>query len=548
MVHRRKFLQSAGAIGAPSLVPWRGARALSITEAPLAIGVIDAPDVKALALRALDAARSSGATYADVRLTRTVLQSFIIGHVRDEEQLAIGVRVIVDGKWGFAASPFWTPEEPATLAKIAVDQARANARAERVTTQKPVRPIELPPTPPAVGSWTTPVRIDPFTISPEEKQDYLAGLVRYADAYGNGIASDDAKMGFTRQERAVATSEGSFFTQTVYSSSGVFIIKVSPGSSIGDSGGQSIKTAARHLDLMGKGWELMLDADILSQIPVMCEEGLRLLKMPVKPVEVGRYDVVLDAQTATYLVDKTIGVSTELDRVVGLEANGTGTSFIGPNPMSALGSFHFGTSLLTVQMDRSTPKALSTVKWDDEGVIPEQVTLVDKGSLVNLQTTREQARWLAPYYGQQNIAVRSNGCAGAPTALDITMHRPPNLRMRPGNEALTFNDLVAQTRKGYALVGFDIDVDFQARNGASRAESGIMYEIVNGKLGAIVQGGGILFSTLELWKKVIGIGGASSAELWSQSRTKGQPEQTTEHSVSAVPILVRELAITRTSK
>ena len=385
-----------------------------------------------------------------------------------------------------------------------------------------------------------PVEIDPFTTPPEEKRDYLDALSAYVISYGREISSLPWMMQFIRQERAVATSDGAYCTQTTYQAEVAFAISVRLYGDVENS----VIVPARHLGRAAKGWELVLDADIIKQIPVMREEGIALLRSPILWPEIGRYDVVFDAKTTAGLVDQTIGMATELDRVVGLEANAIGTSYLGPDPLASLGVFNYGTPLLTISADRAAPEALGTVKWDDEAVSPQPYALVERGVVSNFQTTREQAAWIAPWYQQKNLPIQSNGCAGAASALDITMQRSPNLIMKPGAEVLSFEDMVANTRKGYAIIGAQVTVDHQSRNGASLPKSGRMFEIVNGKLkGWVRESGGILFSTNELWKNVTNIGGSGSVEWSGHKRVKGQPEQTLYHSVAAVPMTVKNVAV-----
>jgi TldD protein len=175
---------------------------------------------------------------------------------------------------------------------------------------------------------------------------------------------------------------------------------------------------------------------------------------------------------------------------------------------------------------------LATVKWDDEGVEPDEFMLVDQGVLVDYQTTREQAPWLAPWYQKQGKPVRSHGCAGADSALSITMQHAPNLVLGPGSDHVTFDDLVSDTKKGLAVLGAETKTDFQQRNGVVR---GVVREIVNGKLGDMVGGLVALFNTTELLKNLLAIGGADSAAQFAASDLKGQPTQGTSHSVRAVP-------------
>lgn len=511
------------------------------------------PDVmRQLARHGVEIARAAGAVYADVRLTRTITQQLlfpqdqVVGGIvsSDDEALAVGVRVQVEGSWGFAASPYWDAEELTVLAREAVAQARANARAQPSIKG---HSEALAPTPVATGTWMTP-GIDPFTISIEEKIDCM-------DAWRNAVTERTGvgrvarpwldpfrpQMNFLRQDRVFASTEGTNIAQTCFVSSGDFPLQVfpSPGAM---AAGQAIQVAATGLDLQGKGWEIFTDAALPAQIPALVEHATQQHDIPVKPAELGRYDVVFDATTTARLVDLTIGVATQLDRALGYEANAAGTSYLGPDPLSFLETFQVGSPLITVTANRSLSGGLATVHWDDEGVIPVEFPLVHQGVLVDYQTTREQAQWLAPWYQQHSVPVRSHGCAAADSALAMTMQHMPNLRLEPAANATTFDTLVAGTPRGVAVTGGLVFIDVQAKTGVVW---GTMREIVQGKLGASLVGAKISFNTTEFWNSVIALGGPSSVERAAAQNTKGQPAQVLWHTVEAVPMAVKNVAVIR---
>lgn len=496
--------------------------------------LMDPATVHALAQRAIDAAKSAGALYAEARVTRVVSEAFSgAGLFRDEEDFGIGVRALVQGAWGFAASPYLELDEAAQLGRDAVAQALTNARVD-------TRSIELGSYPVATGSWSTPIRIDPFAIPFEEKSDYVKSLSGLTPRHVNGreIQCGMDSMGFVRQERAVATTEGAFFTQTCYMTGGKFVVDVVKA--IGERPtSERQRVMATGLMTAGGGWELILDANVREQIPRLIEEANELLLTPVKPVEIGRYDIVCDAASMATLVGATLGRATELDRALGDEANAGGTSYLGPDPFEHLGTT-LGTPLLNVHGTRSLARGLATVKWDDEGVQPDEFSIVQDGVLVDYQTTREQAAWLAPWYQKRGQAVRSHGCAVAESALATPLQGTPNLVMMPGKSTDSFADLVAATPRGIALMGSSVGMDFQSRDGSGM---GFMREIVNGKLGAIIAGGGFLFDSMQFWKNLHAIGGAASQGLFPGGENKGQPTQHFSHSVAAVPGIIKEMAI-----
>ena len=251
-----------------------------------------------------------------------------------------------------------------------------------------------------------------------------------------------------------------------------------------------------------------------------------------------------DGATMGALVNRTWGVATQLDRALGYEANASGTSIL-TNPLAMLGQLQVAGPHVTITANRSTPTQLGTVQWDDEGVRPEPFPLIRDGVLVDFQTTREQAAWLAPYYQRQHRPVQSHGCAAAESGLAITLQHMPNLALEPSATAVTMQDLISSVTKGVLIENGHVETDFQVAGGLLRGQGGMMREITNGRLGRPLTGGAIYFKTLDLWKNVTAVAGMSDPgragrlAIWvvqhgRLASYKGQPGQATSHSYSGV--------------
>jgi TldD protein len=336
----------------------------------------------------------------------------------------------------------------------------------------------------------------------------------------------------------VANSEGSLFTQTVYESGGKITVSDQSG----------FQLPLLGLTPMGKGWELIIGADIPGQLAAASdrlarEKAARAMR---KGAQVGRYTLVCDGMTMATLIERTLGIATQLDRALGYEANASGTSFLN-DPLAMLGTLQVASPLVNITANRSAPGQLATVKWDDEGVVPEDFSLVHDGILVDYQTTREQAAWLAPYYQRRKVAVRSHGCAAAESALTIPMQHPPNLALTPASANVTLEDLIGNVENGILVTNGQVrNVDFQTRTGLIL---GTMFEIRNGRVRQLLEGGGLTYDTLEFWKHVSALGG-SATQVVSASATypytpmfdrmtgmypvKGEPPQRTSNSIQAV--------------
>ena len=524
----------------------------------------DPAPMLALAQRAVEAAQAAGAHYADARLSRIVQHQYWWGGAAPgdrfsgaREELGVGVRALVNGYWGFAASAVWEPDEVVRLARAAVQQATTNAKGLPRTTDLGRYPV-------ASGTWETPVRLDPFTISIEEKLDNFA----YWDACARQAASapgtppwhvapEACVFLFARQERAVATSEGARFAQTCYETGGKIVCK----------GGANDEVSAELSGIapVGAGWEHLLDANIPEQFLTMrttLAERLAL-RAAARPGTLGRYTLVCDGATMAALTESTLGVATQLDRALGYEANASGSSFL-EDPLGMLGTDHVTAPLVTVTANRSAPGQLATTKWDDEGVEPRDVTLIQNGVLMDFQTTREQAAWLAPYYEQHGRPVRSHGYAAVEDALTIPMQHMPNLALQPGAAAVRLEDLIADVQDGILMTNGSVaGIDQQARSGMLLGE---MRKIRNGRLGPLLLGGAVLFDALDLWKHVTAIGGPvtrmhnayTQYSIWSCFGLpgvefdwqgggirigKGEPMQATSHTVQGVAATITDQAI-----
>lgn len=521
MTNRRDFLRngSLAAVAASGLLP-QLLRAEALTRKVDAAPRAGDPKLRELAMRALDAAKANGASYADVRLTVTRKQSFYYANPPvDSEDIAVGVRALANGAWGFTAGPEWTPEVMSRLGHEAAAQAKGNAWPGRA-------PIELAERPAAgEGTWHMPVKRDPFAVSVEEKLDYIRSAEAYARTFRNGGAS--SIIIFDRQERIFASTDGAFYTQTVYNTLG-------HGSFFSVSASDPVKPigAGRASPMImptGAGYEVFVDAKLLEQVPRLYEEARELLL--AKPLEApSRYDVVFDAHALAGIVDGTFGPALELDRALGLEANASGTSYLAP--VDKILGGNVGSPLLTLTGDRSMAGGAATVQWDDDGVTPRSFKLIDKGIAADYATSRDHAPALAAWYKARGKAVQSNGCAASEDGMGVPLVQVPNLTLEPGARDRSFQDLVAGVDDGLAIIGGGVMMDQQQLNGQGMGE--MVYRIRKGKLAGTVSSTAYLFRAPEFWKNLVALGGVSTAGTRGMTVKKGQPQQETVHSVRAV--------------
>ena len=496
------------------------------------------PSSRDLALLALDAARSAGAEYADVRISRNRNQSISTREQRvqgltDNETFGFGVRVLVAGAWGFAASQDLSREEVARVARQAVAQARANRAAL-------VRPVVLAPAEPTPsGTWRSPARIDPFEVAIEDK----VGLLLEANRAAMAVASTrfvNSSMFFLREEKTYANTDGTYTVQTIFRAQPSMTVTAISSDMSDFQTRQSTDIQPR-----GLGYEHVLDARLVENATRWAEEAAQ--KLSARPVEVGRYDLVLHPTHLWLTIHESIGHPTELDRAMGYEANYAGTSFIAP-PEQVLGKLRYGPEFMNVQGDRSQVGSLAAVGWDDEGVRPEDFLIVRNGVFNDYQTTREQALWLESWYRSQNRPVRSHGCSYAQSWADVQFQRMPNVSLLPGEQDLAWDDLIAATDRGIAIVGDgSFSIDQQRYNAQFGGQ--LFYEIRGGKITGMLKDVAYQMRTPEFWNSMDMIGGRRSYELGGAfGDGKGQPAQSNAVSHGCPPTRHRQINVINTGR
>jgi len=534
-MNRREFLVQ-GALVTAGLGAF-GPEALAAVRPAARVAPGADPAVRELAMRALDAAKLAGATYADVRISRNRNQALStrerqITGLSDNETYGFGVRVMASGGWGFAASRELSLDEAARVARQAVDQAKANASAQ-------LRPIVLAPVEsyPDV-TWASPVQVDPFDVSIEDKVALM--LAANEAALGvQGARFVNFNMFFLREEKTFASTEGTFTHQTIY--------RTFPRMSITAVGNDEFQVLqSTDVQPMGLGYEHVRDSRFVENAPRWAETAVK--KLTAKPVQPGRYDLVLLPSHLWLTIHESIAHPTELDRIMGFEANYAGTSFIYPVE-NFLGQFRYGPEIMNVQGERSTRGGLSTVGWDDEGVKPDEYLIVKDGVLNDLQTTREQAPMLAEWYGKTGQPVRSHGNSYAQSWDDVQFQRMPNVNLLPHPERdVSLEELVSDVRDGILIDGDgSFSIDQQRYN--SQFGGQVFYEIKNGKVGGMLKDVAYQIRTPEFWNAVDLIGGKSTYFLGgSFFDGKGQPSQSNAVSHGCVPTRHRRINVINTGR
>ena len=491
--------------------------------------------VRALMMTALDAARGSGASYADVRIGRYRSSSLStrerqIVNTSDTDSVGAGVRALVDGTWGFAATSRLTTDGVAAAAR----EAAAIAKANRIARDAPV---QLAPA--AVhrdATWKSAFTIDPFTIPIEQRAELLLGANAAAMTV-KGVSFVSSGLDFIKEDRNFANSDGSVIAQTVVRCAVPFqATATAPG---------DFQTRSNVVAPAQRGWEYVLEQDLVGNAGRWASEAVE--KLSAKPVAPGRYDLVLHPSHLWLTIHESIGHPTELDRAMGYEANYAGTSFLAP-PERVLGTLRYGPDFMNVRGDRSEPGGCATIGYDDEGVQPEDFLLIRNGILDDYQTTREQASWLKWWYDRQGKPVRSHGNSNASSWAAVQFQRMPNVSLMPGERDIGWDDLIAATDRGIAIVGDgSFSIDQQRYNAQFGGQ--VFHEIRGGRIVGMLKDVAYQMRTPDFWNALDMIGGKSSYQLGSAFNDgKGQPAQSNAVSHGCVPSRFRQIDVINTGR
>ena len=371
---------------------------------------------------ALEIAKQRGATYADFRVER--LRSHIIV-ARDRElqtsveseTVGFSVRVVAKGAWGFAAGIDLTTEAVSDVARRAVEVAEALAPLN-------TEPVTLADEPVYRDTYVSSYEIDPFAVAEDQKINFLLTLNERALA-SKLIDRVTSHVMLVREQKYFASLAGSRITQQRVRVKGdLTAVRIDKSTGAFETMGNAAPPAGKGWEYFTTGYDWGKDAD---EIPALLEQ-----KMASPSITPGRYDIVVDPTNLWLTIHESIGHSTELDRVLGYEANYAGTSFA---TLDKLNTLQFGAPMMHVTGDRQVEHGLSTIGYDDEGVAAQTWDIVRDGVLVGYQLDRQMAH-------KQGFG-RSNGCAFADQAGRVPLQRMPNVSLSASTKPITLNDLLS---------------------------------------------------------------------------------------------------------
>jgi TldD protein len=488
--------------------------------------VSTSPDINfsLLSSIALESARAAGASYAELRISRHRNQYLITREERvqttvESESAGFGLRLLVDGAWGFASSTVTDDRAIRAAVTEAVTIARASGRLVKA-------PVELAPVSTHRTTWKTPMEINPFDVPIGEKIELLLSINREALKVP-GTRFCNSMFFATNEWKYFASSEGSEITQDLYRVWPSFsVTAIAPD-------GSDFQSRSGLCMPSGEGYEYCSRFPLLEDARKAGEDAVEKLKSP--SVEPGVRDLVLMPTHTWLVIHESIGHATELDRALGFEANYAGTSFVTPD---LLGSLKYASDVVTVVGDRTEPRGLATVGFDDEGVEAKRFDIIRDGEFVGYQTTREQAGWVGDH--------DSHACAYADSYSHVPMQRMPNVSLLPGKEPLSPEDLVAGVEDGIMIEGDGSwSIDQQRRNFQFGGQ--LFHRIKNGKIDGMLRDVAYQSMTLDFWNACDAICSEEHYELGgSYFCGKAQPSQIAPVSHGSAPARFRQINVINT--
>lgn len=469
----------------------------------------------------LDAATRAGATYADVRVTDTLTETLsvrngVVEGVESGSSIGFGVRVIADGAWGFAASSDLSAGALERVAREAVAIARASA----TVAAAPVRLSELAP---AVGRWSGPREIDPFTVSTETKLAILLAADEAMRAVP-GVMLATGEMTFQRSHKTFASTAGAFIEQDwVESSAGIVAYAIAEGEVMTRSYPNSFGGAAAQ-----GGWEAVTALDLAGNATRTGEQAVALLSAPRCPA--ATTTVIVDATQLALQVHESVGHATELDRVLGDEAAFAGTSWVGADD---LGTLRYASDAVTITADATIPGSLGSFGYDDEGVPASREYIVRDGMLTGFLSGRESAA---------SIGLASSGAMRADGWSHTPLVRMTTVSLEPG-DAGTLEDLIADTDDGiYMETNRSWSIDDKRLNFQFGCE--IAWEIKSGKLGRMLRDPDYTGLTPTFWRSCDAVCSRSEWTVTGLANCgKGEPMQVAHVAHGAAPARFRNVSV-----
>ncbi len=468
--------------------------------------------MKDLLKQAMDELRQRGVDYADARRVRGLSETLVMKNGTLEtasttESEGFGIRVLKGGAWGFASSSELTGEKVSEIAEQALAIAEASG-----TVGKPR--ITLDKRPPAVDTYVSGYREDPFEVPLAEKIEILSGACE-GMSRTDGVKLATASIMNFRTEKLFVDTEGSSIDQTIVESGGGISATAINGA--GERQTRSYPASFRG-DYATRGFEFTRSLRLVENSEHVGTEALELLNADECPAV--NTTLIIGGTQLALQVHESCGHPIELDRVFGTEASYAGTSFL---TTEKLGSFKYGSKLVNLIADATCEGGLGSFGYDDEGVAAQRTDIVREGIFMGYLTSRETA---------PRIGLTSNGTMRASGWNRIPLVRMTNINLMPGEG--TLEDLIADTEDGiFVDSNKSWSIDQRRINFQFGCE--VAWEIKHGKRVRMLKNPVYTGITPEFWGGCDAVAGPEEWHIWGiPSCGKGEPGQTAHvgHGVS----------------
>jgi len=476
--------------------------------------------MKDLMLHVLDLAKLKRVDYADLRVVRRRSEEIEVKNgkveaLTDDEDFGFGIRVLLQGAWGFACSSRVSKREMESVLGKALKIAQASSKAKE-------KDVVLGPGSPVVDTYKTPVTIDPFHVGIETKLDLLLRADEILRR-SKKVKISEAFMGSCKTEKTFASTEGSLIGQE--------IVECGAGIAATAIEGGEVQVRSYPNSFRGnfatRGYEWIETLELQKRAEKVAEQAGGLLSAKPCPSKVTT--LILESSQLALQIHESIGHPIELDRILGTEASYAGTSFLGPE---MVGHYRYGSERVNIVADATVPGGLGTFGYDDEGIRAQRVPIISQGILINLLTSRETAHQL----GRE-----SNGTMRADGWNRIPLIRMTNINLEPGE--WTLEGMIADTEEGLLLsTNRSWSIDDRRINFQFGTEIG--WEIKNGKLGEMVRNPTYTGMTPQFWNSCDAIASKDYWQMWGTPNCgKGEPGQVAHVGHGAAPARFRNVQV-----
>ncbi|MCK9225133.1 MAG: TldD/PmbA family protein [Candidatus Muirbacterium halophilum] len=476
--------------------------------------------MKNLAEIAVNKCKILGAEYADIRIVEMKdeelrVKNGKISDVTNAVSLGYGIRVIVDGAWGFAASSVMNTKDIEKTAELAV-------RIGKASSMKINKKVKLSKEKPYIDRWNSPYMIDPFKVGMDEKLGLLFEIDEILRK-DKKIKNAESYMWFNREHQWFLSSEGSFIEQELLRSGGGFSVTSSDGNTF-----QKRSYPASFGQYVQGGYEVIYGLKLIEGAEKTREEAIELLTAENCPS--GKKDLIIVGEQLALQIHESVGHATELDRVLGLEANYAGRSFVN---IEKKGNFKYGSDIVNIVADPTAPTGLGTYGYDDDGVRAHRFHVIKNGIFENFLGNRE--------FAHEQIENFSRACNRAEGWINIPIVRMPNLSLMPGS--YKYEDLIKDTEDGIIVSTVKSwSIDQYRYNFQFGME--IAWLIENGKITKTVKNPTYQGITPEFWGSCDAICNEDYWKFWGVPNCgKGQPGQRAEMSHGCAPARFRKIEV-----